>query len=145
MSLPKTQDDKKVYKFKLTFWCSLAFIFLISLVLDQVSYERAKQSHRLLILSEVSSYRTQLESTLVSNIQLVRGLAVAVAAEPNLEQQRFAQIAAPLFDTSSELRNIGGAPDMVIRMTYPLAGNEKGNWPKLFRKPRATCRCYSRT
>ena len=125
MSLPKTQDDKKVYKFKLTFWCSLAFIFLISLVLDQVSYERAKQSHRLLILSEVSSYRTQLESTLVSNIQLVRGLAVAVAAEPNLEQQRFAQIAAPLFDTSSELRNIGGAPDMVIRMTYPLAGNEK--------------------
>ncbi|HEA17467.1 MAG TPA: response regulator [Pseudoalteromonas prydzensis] len=125
MPLPKTDDYKQVYKFKLTFWFSLAFILFISLVLDQVSYNRAKQSHRLLILSEVSSYRTQLESTLVSNIQLVRGLAVAVAAEPNLDQQRFAQIAAPLFDTSSELRNIGGAPDMVLSMTYPLAGNEK--------------------
>ena len=125
MSLPKTHDDKQLYKFKLTFWFSLTFILFISLVLDQVSYSRAKQSHRLFILSEVSSYRTQLESTLVSNIQLVRGLAVAVAAEPNLDQQRFAQIAAPLFDTSSELRNIGGAPDMVIRMSYPLAGNEK--------------------
>ena len=94
-------------------------------MLDQISYSRAKDAHRLLILSEVSAYRTRLESKLVSNIQLVRGLAVAVAAEPNLDQQRFAQIAAPLFDTSSELRNIGGAPDMVIRMTYPLKGNEK--------------------
>lgn len=125
MPLLKTDDHKQVYKFKLIFWCSLVFILLISLVLDQISYKRAQESHRLLILSEVSSYRTQLESTLVSNIQLVRGLAVAVAAEPNLDQQRFAQIAAPLFDTSSELRNIGGAPNMVIRMTYPLAGNEK--------------------
>ena len=125
MPLLHNHDHKQVYKFKLTFWCSLVFILLISLAVDQISYNRAQASHRLLILSEVSSYRTQLESTLVSNIQLVRGLAVAVAAEPNLDQQRFAQIAAPLFDSSSELRNIGGAPDMVIRMTYPLAGNEK--------------------
>ncbi len=125
MPLLHTHDHKQIYKFKLTFWCSLFFILLIGLAIDQISYNRAQASHRLLILSEVSSYKTQLESTLVSNIQLVRGLAVAVAAEPNLDQHRFAQIAAPLFETSSELRNIGGAPDMVIRMTYPLAGNEK--------------------
>ncbi|NMR24559.1 response regulator [Pseudoalteromonas sp. NEC-BIFX-2020_015] len=125
MPLSQTQDHKQIYKFKLAFWLSLTFIVLTSLVLDQISYSRAKDAHRLLILSEISTYRTRLESKLVSNIQLVRGLAVAVAAEPNLDQQRFAQIAAPLFDTSSELRNIGGAPDMVIRMTYPLKGNEK--------------------
>ena len=121
MPLPKTDDYKQVYKFKLTFWCSLFFILLLGLAVVQISYNRAQASHRLLILSD----KTQLESTLVSNIQLVRGLAVAVAAEPNLDQQRFAQIAAPLFETSSELRNIGGAPDIVLSMTYPLASNEK--------------------
>lgn len=125
MPLSQTQQRKQVYTFKLTFWLSLLFILITSIVLDRINYNRAKEAHRLLILSEVSSYRAQLESILISNIQLIRGLAVAVAAEPNLEQQRFAQIAAPLFETSSELRNIGGAPDMVLRMTYPLKGNEK--------------------
>ncbi len=125
MPLSPTKDHTQVSKFKLTFWLSLSFILITSVVLDRINYNRAKESHRLLILSEVSTYRTQLESILVSNIQLVRGLAVAVAAEPNLDQERFSQIAAPLFATSSELSNIGGAPDMVIRMVYPLAGNEK--------------------
>ncbi|MFY8326961.1 ATP-binding protein [Pseudoalteromonas sp. ZZD1] len=125
MPLSPTKDHIQVSKFKLTFWLSLSFIVITSVAFDHINYNRAKESHRLLILSEVSSYRTQLESILVSNIQLVRGLAVAVAAEPNLDQQRFSQIAAPLFSTSSELSNIGGAPDMVIRMTYPLEGNEK--------------------
>ncbi|GAA58779.1 hypothetical protein P20652_0636 [Pseudoalteromonas sp. BSi20652] len=94
-------------------------------MLERINYNRVKDAHRLQILSEVSTYRTQLESILVSNIQLVRGLGVAVAAEPDLKQERFAHIAAPLFDTSKELRNIGGAPNMVIQMTYPLKGNEK--------------------
>ena len=94
-------------------------------VLDRINYNRVKDAHRLQILSEVSTYRAQLESILVSNIQLVRGLGVAVAAEPNLQQERFEQIASPFFDTSNELRNIGGAPNMIIHMTYPLKGNEK--------------------
>ena len=94
-------------------------------MLDRINYNRAKDAHRLQILSQVSTYRAQLEATLVSNIQLVRGLAVAVSAEPELQQARFEQIAAPLFKTSSELRHIGGAPDMIIRMSYPLKGNEK--------------------
>ena len=38
---------------------------------------------------KISAYRAELEAILVSNIQLVRGLAVAMAAEPNLNQARF--------------------------------------------------------
>jgi len=125
MPLSPTKDHMQISKFKLAFWLSLLFILITSVVLDRINYNRAKEAHRLLILSEVSNYRAQLESTLVSNIQLVRGLGVAVAAEPNLDQQRFTQIAKPLFATSSELRNIGAAPNMIIRMTYPLKGNEK--------------------
>ena len=123
---PSTNNNKtNVHNFKLTFWLSLTLTVLVGIVLDRINYNRVKDAHRLQILSEVSTYRAQLESILVSNIQLVRGLGVAVAAQPDLQQTQFEQIAQPLFKTSNELRNIGGAPDMVIRMTYPLKGNEK--------------------
>ncbi|MDO6464837.1 ATP-binding protein [Pseudoalteromonas carrageenovora] len=122
---PPRNNKNKVHNFKRTFWLSLTLIVLVSFILDRINYNRVKDAHRLQTLSEVSTYRAQLESILVSNIQLVRGLGVAVAAEPDLQQARFEQIAGPLFKTSNELRNIGGAPDMIIQMTYPLKGNEK--------------------
>jgi PAS domain S-box-containing protein len=116
--------NSKVHNFKLTFWVSLIIIVLVSILLDHINYTRAKEAHRLQILSEVSTYRAQLESTLVSNMQLVRGLAVAVASEPDLDQTRFSQISAPLFNTSNEIRHLAGAPNMIITMAYPLKGNE---------------------
>ena len=114
-----------IYNFKLTFLFAISLLVITSLVLERLNYNRAKDAYRLQVLSQVSTYRAQLEAILVSNIQLIRGLAVAVAAEPNLSQTRFGKIAAPLFNTSNELRNIGAAPNMVITMTYPLKGNEK--------------------
>ncbi|MEM6508211.1 MAG: ATP-binding protein [Pseudomonadota bacterium] len=125
MPLATETDNKKLQKLKLAFWFSLACIIVIGLVIDQINYSREKDAFRAQELAKISAYRAELEATLISNIQLVRGLAVAVAAEPNLDQARFTQIASPLFSTSSELRNIGAAPDMVIQMTYPLVGNEK--------------------
>lgn len=124
MSQQRKNKRTRINNFKLLFLLSMALIVITGLVLDRVNYNREKDAYRLRVLSEVSTYRAQLEATLVSNIQLIRGLAVAIAAEPNLDQKRFEQIAAPLFDTSNELRNIGAAPNMVIKMVYPLKGNE---------------------
>lgn len=123
--MPPTNNKKaSAHNYNRTFWLSMTLLLLISVVLERINYTRVKDAHRLQILSDVSTYRAQLEAILISNIQLVRGLGVAVSAEPNLNQERFAQIAAPLFNTSKELRNIGGAPNMIIKMTYPLEGNE---------------------
>jgi len=125
MSPQRKNKRTRINNAKLAFLLSLVLIITISLVLDHVNYHREKDAYRLRTLSQVSTYRAQLEAVLVSNIQLIRGLAIAVAAEPNLDQTRFEQIAAPLFETSNELRNIGAAPDMVIKMTHPIKGNEK--------------------
>ena len=123
--MPQLNNKNKVYNFKFTFWLLPILTILTSLILDRVNYNRQKDAHRLYVFSQVSTYRAQLESILVSNIQLIRGLAIAVAAEPDLKQKRFSQIAAPLFETSDELRSINGAPNMVIQMSYPLKGTEK--------------------
>ncbi len=69
--------------------------------------------------------QSRLEGNLRSNILLVRGLVSVIAAEPGIDQARFARAARPLFEGQPQLRNIGAAPDLVVRLMYPLAGNEK--------------------
>ena len=81
--------------------------------------EREEVQHALLVV------RDALEGNLTSDIQLVRGLLGVIALAPGLEQAQFAMAARPLFAGRNNLRNIAVAPDMVIRMVYPLEGNER--------------------
>jgi diguanylate cyclase (GGDEF)-like protein len=77
------------------------------------------------VLKEMSVIRAKLEGNISSNIQLVRGLVAVIATEPDMSQQRFSDLAAKLFSEHSQLRNVAGAPDLIVRLMYPLEGNEK--------------------
>ncbi len=74
---------------------------------------------------QLALLQSRLEGQLRANILLVRGLVSVIAANPHLTQADFERAARPLLGNQSQLRNIGAAPDMVIRLMYPLAGNEK--------------------
>ncbi len=76
------------------------------------------------VLQELTVLRTQLEGEINSNIQLIRGLIATIMTEPDMQQERFSQIASGLMDTHTEIRNLAAAPDLVIRMVHPLAENE---------------------
>ncbi len=69
--------------------------------------------------------QARLESQLNGNILLARGLVAVIASNPELTQRDFERAAKPLFDSPHVLRSIAAAPDMVVRLVYPLAGNEK--------------------
>lgn len=58
-------------------------------------------------------------------MKLAQGLAVTIAAEPDIDQTRFEQLGEGLFKQKSQLRNIAGAPDLVVRLIYPVAPNVK--------------------
>jgi diguanylate cyclase (GGDEF)-like protein len=77
------------------------------------------------VQTKLNLIRAKLEGNINANIQLVRGLAATIETEPGIEQERFATLARNLFRAQSQLRNIAGAPDLVIKMMYPMAGNEK--------------------
>ncbi|WP_202327370.1 bifunctional diguanylate cyclase/phosphodiesterase [Mesorhizobium sp. 113-3-9] len=83
------------------------------------------QAARVDVLAKVNVIRAKLEGNVNGNLQLVRGLVAAVMTEPYMGQQRFAELAGRLFNEESQLRNIAGAPDLVISLMYPMAGNEK--------------------
>ncbi|WP_420408479.1 bifunctional diguanylate cyclase/phosphodiesterase [Hoeflea sp.] len=81
------------------------------------------QQQRALVGKQLGQVRARLEAEITSGIQLVRGLIAVVKLEPELDQERFGKIAASLLGDEPLLRNIAGAPDMVISLMYPMEGN----------------------
>ncbi|CCV13143.1 EAL domain-containing protein [Mesorhizobium sp. STM 4661] len=83
------------------------------------------QAARADVLAKVNLIRAKLEGNINGNLQLVQGLVAAVVTEPYMGQQRFASLASNLFGGDSQLKNIAGAPDLVISLMYPMEGNDK--------------------
>jgi diguanylate cyclase (GGDEF)-like protein len=83
-----------------------------------------EQQVRSMVSRQVSVLRARLEGNINGNMQLVRGLVGTIATEPDMTQQRFASLAAQLFDDNSQLRDIAGAPGLKISLLYPVKGNE---------------------
>ncbi|HEX5365019.1 MAG TPA: EAL domain-containing protein [Gallionella sp.] len=92
---------------------------------ERLNNEQSVRASRVVAQDQLGMIRSRLEGSLYSDIQLVKGLVSVIAANPGLGQAQFSRAAKPLFDGSTNLRNIGAAPNMVIRMMYPVAGNEK--------------------
>ena len=92
---------------------------------DRQNLEIHRQQLRGEVLHEVGLIRARLEGSINGNIQLVRGLVATIATEPDMDQQRFAALAGHLLEEHSQIRNVAGAPDLVVRLIYPLEGNEQ--------------------
>lgn len=82
------------------------------------------QNIRVDMLQDLTVLRTQLEGAINADVQLVRGLIATLMTEPEMDQDRFVSIAAGLIGRDTVVRSVAAAPDMVIRMVYPAAGNE---------------------
>lgn len=106
---------------------AIAFVVLLvcAVVADQQNRRVSDQLTRADVLAKVNIIRAKLEGNINGNLQLVQGLVSAIDTEPYMGQQRFASLARNLFEQKSQLRNIAGAPDLVISLMYPMEGNEK--------------------
>ncbi|ASP36012.1 EAL domain-containing protein [Labrenzia sp. VG12] len=84
-----------------------------------------RQSARADVGEQLGLVRARLEGNINSNLQLVRGLVALIATQPDIDQEQFGRISRYLVGEHSQLRNIAGAPDLVVSLMYPMAGNEK--------------------
>lgn len=82
------------------------------------------QQMRIDVIDDLTLLRARLEGEVTGNVQLIRGLIATLITEPDMGQARFAEIAKGLIGENSAIRNVAAAPDMIVRMVYPLAGNE---------------------
>ena len=76
------------------------------------------------VLHQLSTLRARLEGGVSANLFLVHGLSAVIAAHPDMDQAGFSAIAQGLMSEHQALRHIGAAPNMVLSLMYPLAGNE---------------------
>ena len=99
-------------------------IALIAHVVETINNERYATESRGEVLHQLNKVHDHLSSNLNGEMQLARGLIGAIALDPTMDQQRFEMAVRPLFSDETKLRNIAAAPDMVIRLVYPVKGNE---------------------
>ena len=83
------------------------------------------QSSHAKVSEQLGLVRAKLEGNINSNIQLVRGLVSVIATQPDMDQAHFANIAGGLVGKHSQLRNVAGAPGLVVSLMYPMEGNEQ--------------------
>ena len=107
----------------------LAFAAAVLVAALAVLYERQgrdefRESARADVLGRLSLLCSELQGRLDANIQLIQGLVSVLGYEPGMDQERFARLGARLLAGKSEIRNIAAAPDLVVSLVYPLAGNE---------------------
>lgn len=84
-----------------------------------------RQSARATVSEQLGLVRARLEGNINSNLQLIRGLVAVISTHPDIDQEQFGRIAGNLLGNQSQLRNVGAAPDLVVSLMYPIAGNEQ--------------------
>lgn len=99
-------------------------LIIFGYYLEHINAQAYKQELRSALLNKVSAVRTKLESNINANALLVKGLVVSISIEPDMSQQRFSALSAPLITDDSQLRNIAAAPDLIIEFMHPIEGNE---------------------
>ena len=106
---------------------TLLFIAVLAMFGEFVTLERDRMQQRLhtVVLSQASAVRAQLEGTLNSTVYLTRSLTAYVATHPDVSEQEFSALAAEIMSEAPIVRNIGLAPDNVLRYVYPRKGNEQ--------------------
>ncbi|ANG62179.1 hypothetical protein A8C75_06515 [Marinobacterium aestuarii] len=90
----------------------------------RLAAERDRESVQLETQIQLSELRAWLESEINSVLYLTRGLTAYIVARPDATPAELAVVAPYIVRGSDHIRNIGLAPDNVVRFVYPLTGNE---------------------
>ncbi|MGE7368040.1 bifunctional diguanylate cyclase/phosphodiesterase [Neorhizobium sp. NPDC001467] len=91
----------------------------------QDEHERHMGMQRLTASEQLAQVSATLETNIHGNVNLIHGLVAAIATTPDLTQAQFGALAEQIFDHPSQLKNVAAAPDLVVRMIYPLEENRE--------------------
>lgn len=77
------------------------------------------------IRREIALVRSNIEARIFENIYKADSLASILTIDPAFGLERWDELAGKLVQSSPYVRNVGAAPNNIIRYVYPLQGNEK--------------------
>lgn len=103
---------------------TLCLLLLGGYVVRQAE-QRVTQIQQVEAVGMLSQKRAELESRINSVLYLSSTLSTYIAVNPQEDMQRWYDISKEIVKEAPLVRNIGLAPDNVIRFVFPLSGNEK--------------------
>jgi len=112
------------YKFYALLLLFTVLILAIVTYTDSIIISRHNTSTVKQTQNELESIKNQLIFNLYNNIQIIKGLPALISTNPSLSQKQFSIAVQTLLDNDSQLRNIGAAPNLILKYLYPLKGNE---------------------
>jgi two-component system cell cycle sensor histidine kinase PleC len=108
----------------LTFGAALVVIVFASYRLDRLSHESFDSEYRSEVSLEMLNLRRTIEGVLIQQSLVLRELATLIGGSPNITQAEFSSWVRNIRDIDSAAITIAAAPDLVVSMIYPVAGNE---------------------
>lgn len=103
----------------------LTSILMFEVWLESLIEYRYQQEERLETLQRLNVVRSKLETIFYNNLSLIKGMGIAIAAKPDLDNDDFTQYAREIFRAENLLINFAAAPNLIVKYVYPLEGNEK--------------------
>ncbi|MCV6627238.1 MAG: CHASE domain-containing protein, partial [Cellvibrionaceae bacterium] len=85
-----------------------------------ISY-RYEEDGRAQVARRLSLVRANLETILNNNLSLIKGMGIAISANPTLSQEQFNHYAKETLRTETLLINLVAAPDLIVSFAYPEA------------------------
>jgi two-component system cell cycle sensor histidine kinase PleC len=73
---------------------------------------------------EMLKLRREIEGVLIDQSFMLRELATYVGANPNISQPEFTSLVQNMVGIDTSTSTIAAAPDLVVKMVYPIDGNE---------------------
>lgn len=106
-------------------YCGLAIaaIILIEWTLEESFRKSQIQKIQLDTSKDINYIASKLTGVISNNLSLINGLSAHIASYPEIEQQDFETYVKAVFQHQPLLINMAAAPDLIIRMIYPLESN----------------------
>ncbi|MCF2905370.1 sensor domain-containing diguanylate cyclase [Octadecabacter sp. CECT 8868] len=106
-----------------TFLSVLAVIGLGYFAVQQAETISA-QTERDHVRAKLQTQAAQIEGRLNAMIGAASGLVATLSTEPDMSQTRYRSLARRIVSSSSGIRNIAAAKDLIVNLIYPIEGNE---------------------
>ena len=117
---------------------AVAVVFTGGYFFEQQNRENFHNELKSNVQNELNLVAIRLQGEINNNITALRGFANNFSVDPDMPQPLFDQLATKLLIQNPQMVRVSAAPDAVIRMTFPLKGNERmiGTDFKKFRSSR---------
>jgi len=93
--------------------------------IERLGYQSYLKDQELTATIEMINLRERIEGEVMSRVLSVSELAAVISANPTITQDEYARRTASLLANNPDIISIVAAPDLVVTLVSPVAGNEK--------------------